>query len=312
MKKIPTIIMLVMVLSICLIQTSIDVKAAPSTTTGSGLKGDAKTLYKFAKEMRKKGAKNISLNVKNKAQYRWKGSKLVKIKWINPGIEGGFEGSLNSNLIFPKLKNLKQVEIANFHGVKKFSTNKCSNLESLKINMGSIKTFDINKNKKLKKLEIGKNYSELKLKLDKNVKLETLKLIMCTSAKKINLKKNVNLKKVTIGRNAFTELDFSKNIKLKELYCGQNQLKKLNISKNVNLIKLDCSDNGLKKLDVSKNVKLKELTSNYNSFKTLDIRKNIKLKKLMCLRNYDLTTIYASLLSDVDIECEDGVSVIWS
>jgi hypothetical protein len=202
-----------------------------------------------------------------------------------------------------------------------------------------LKSIDVSKNPKLKKLSLPffKNYGIHELDVSKNVELTELNL-EGQLLHSLNVSKNINLTrlnckgkyltKLDVSRNSklsvlncsgqsLSSLDVSKNTELTELYCSLNDLTSLNVSKNTKLLKLDCrartgmvhvdgAHKALTVLDVSKNTALTHLICDYNSLTFLDISQNKELIELSCSNN-KITFLDISQNTDlIELNCSNN------
>lgn len=221
------------------------------------------------------------------------------------------DGVLDGKVITNKIANITSVslytsngdpQISDLTGIADFTA-----LEELSLppnDRSAIKTLDLSKNTKLKKLnctsgvletlnisnclelkELNVNYNNLtSLDVSNN---KTLTYIECSSNKltSLDVSKNTNLTKLNCSFNQLTALDISKNSALTILEVAANKVKTLDVSSNLNLTNLTCNQNSMSSLNVSKNTALTTLTCNNNSLVSLDISSSPNLKSVITSRN---------------------------
>jgi len=202
--------------------------------------------------------------------------------------EGPADGVIYQHLAegFTSL-DLSEQGITDLSGIEYFV-----NLEELVIYFNPIRTFNPEKNVKLKKLHIGnwfdlgdKNSLITDLDVSALVNLEDLYLSR-VPINSINLSQNTKLLKLAISNMDIQSLDLSNNLILNDLFCAFNsQMTFLDISKNIELVSLNSGGSPVGNIDVSHLVKLENLAMLFTQLTALDVSKNINLRLLAVPEN---------------------------
>lgn len=148
---------------------------------------------------------------------------------------------------------------------------------------GKLKTLDVSKNTKLRKLYCGFNQFS-SLDLTSNVLLERLRCAG-NDLNNLDVSKNTELTRLTAYNNHLSSIDVSYNTKLEVIDLSNNQIKSIDISKNESLATFNCDDNLLTELDPSNNQKLTNIYCSNNNLSSINVRKNQKLAKLVIIGN---------------------------
>ncbi|MCP4129748.1 MAG: leucine-rich repeat domain-containing protein [bacterium] len=152
--------------------------------------------------------------------------------------------------------NQKNINLKNFHGLKKLNLNRCNlrTLDSITF-PDTIKSLDLNRNKNLKKVDL-KNYTNLK----------KLNLTFCNIKDLSQSKLPVYLDKLDLSWNEnLTKVDLKNYTNLKKLILNFCNISDLNLSQLTELTRLDILESKtLKKIDLTDSPKLQTLHFSIN------------------------------------------------
>jgi len=161
---------------------------------------------------------------------------------------------------------------------------------------------DIEKRKKLKKLDVSKRDIKGTIDLRDFVELEELD---CSKNKltSLNLDGIKQLARLNCSENQLIdELNCKNLIRLREINCADNKLTNLNLSECCRLEKLNCSLNKLKSLNLDGNLELTNLDCSANEIIDLQLSNYANLKELWCSENQLTSVDFLTKL-----ECPNGL-----
>ena len=168
--------------------------------------------------------------------------------------------------------------ISSLSGIKAFTK-----LETLRVSMNPLSSFDISGNTSLRWLECAGCELDT-LDISHNVNLTWLD---CSGDQALDnylvhldLSSNSALDYLDCSGNEITELDLGGNPVLRTLICGRNRLPDLNTGMNSQLKTLICNNNLLTNLDISGNTSLVKMISCGNRLTYLDVSQNVGMETL--------------------------------
>lgn len=234
----------------------------------------------------------VSVNVGNAGSLAVNHSKVNSMVIYAKGtvsIEGAqpteivyYSQDNTSGCDFSKAKGYEKVTSFQFGGSKnqKVVPPNPAGLETLRVFNTAMKSVDLSKMSKLKKLDLSEN-KLTSLNVKKNTKLVSL---ACYSNKvsTLNLSSNKELKDIGVGDNKIKSLNVEKNKKLVQISAYQNQIKTLKTGKGSKLSVLRLSKNKLTSIKPASLKSLRSLEVNSNQLKALDVSKNKNLFTLNC------------------------------
>ena len=153
-------------------------------------------------------------------------------------------------------------------------------LDTLRLTLSPVGSFDISKNEALRFLECTGLELNL-LDLSGNGALEYLDCsggaAMSNRLTQLDISNNPDLEVLHCEENQLTALDLSYNTRLKEVFCGRNLIPTLDVSGNVSLSRLVLNNNRITSINVSNNTSLKKLITCGNQLSSLDVSNNTGL-----------------------------------
>ncbi len=185
---------------------------------------------------------------------------------------------------------------------------------------GKIKTLDVSKNLKLKRLDCSGNliksldlsnntlleYIDASFNVDlddiklaqSNSKIKEIRLI-ATSIKEIDLTHFTDLERLEINRGlGLQSLDISSNTKLKYIDIARNSLSNINVRNNPMLEFLDCCMTPVSSIDISNNPELAHLNIAFSNVSSINLSNNLKLNWLW-FQNANVSEIDISMLTEL-------------
>lgn len=209
-------------------------------------------------------------------------------------IKKAFDKDKNSTLSAAEIAAVEEMSLSNnsirsIEGIAYFTS-----LETLRCEVGQLKSLNVSGCVKLKELVCRFN------------QMENLNVSGCTALTYLNCLKNqlksINttgctaLRHLTCNNNQLKNLNLTDCNNLGFLECSNNQLTSLNVSNCSKLIELYCDNNQLVNLDVSGCTELSGLTCHNNKLSSLNISVCTKLGLLGCSNN-QLTSLNVSSCS---------------